>query len=104
LPQNFFVGQPGSTAEYILQEFEMSAPTSSCRMISYVLKIDQSGDQEGISQPCIGSTVDCRTVILDTSQERTYHFGFFVTSNAQPGFNKLITQVLTSEISCGTEV
>ena len=49
-------------------------------------------------------SVKCQTLIFDTSSEKIFKFRFVVMSNAQPGFEKLTTQILTQRIVCGGEV
>ena len=89
--------------QYVLENFMMSAPTNLCRIVSYDL--DPATDQTGITQTATGcNTIDCRTLTFDTSFESVYVFKFVITSNAQLGYQKLTTQVLTTKIICGAEV
>ena len=84
----------------------MSAPTKLCSTLSYVLKIETTSYQTGITQTASGcaNSIDCQTTTFDTSSEKFYKFRFVITSNAQPGFEKLMTQILTQKIVCGAEV
>jgi hypothetical protein len=84
-----------------LESFEMSAPSSLCKIVSYHL--DPSLDQTGITKKCASPT-DCRSLTFETSLERAYEFRYIITSNAQAGDEKLITQVLTTKITCGAEI
>ena len=84
----------------------MSAPTNLCKTLSYTLQLEPDSQKTGITQVAqdCSNSIDCQTVIFDTSQEKVLKFRFIIKTNAQPGFEKLTTQILTQNIVCGAEV
>ena len=84
----------------------LESGTNLCKILSYEMQIEPASYPTGITQVAsnCANSIDCQTVAFDTSIEKVYLFKFMITSDALPGFNQLVTQVLTVNVTCGAEV
>ena len=58
---NYYVGISGSSIDYVLETFKMSAPTNLWQILSYKLEIEPSSYQTGITQKAelCANSIDC---------------------------------------------